>query len=181
MKKVIYVLVLPLVVVSGLVFANSEIKKETKPSPRPLTVAEKKAALEAREKWLGTPDGIRFKVWEASPEGKKVRESHYKIRESIKSFSNMEAVVTSVTFTRTDAKSGPKWLIVKIGDDEYMMQFVAKDFQQLKNLQVNDRIILRSRVASYSPNHPHLILSGDYIEHNGKVLHKHDFSKDRGC
>ena len=29
MKKVIYALILPLVVVSGLVFANSEIKNET--------------------------------------------------------------------------------------------------------------------------------------------------------
>ena len=50
MKKVIYALILPLVVVSGLVFANSEIKNETskKSAPKPLSAAEMKAE---REKW----------------------------------------------------------------------------------------------------------------------------------
>ena len=44
MKKVIYALMLPLVVVSGLLFANRELKNETikKPSPKPLSVAERK-------------------------------------------------------------------------------------------------------------------------------------------
>src|SRR5688572_28382792 len=50
MKKVIYALILPLVVVSGLVFANSEIKNETskKSAPKPLSAAEMKAE---RKKW----------------------------------------------------------------------------------------------------------------------------------
>ncbi|MEJ7678310.1 MAG: hypothetical protein WKG06_10705, partial [Segetibacter sp.] len=41
MKKVIYALILPLVVVSGLVFANREIKNETskKSTPKPLSAA----------------------------------------------------------------------------------------------------------------------------------------------
>ena len=71
MKKVIYALILPLVVVSGLVFANREIKNETskKSTPKPLSAAERKAEL---KKWEATPDGIKFKKWEASPEGKKV-------------------------------------------------------------------------------------------------------------
>jgi hypothetical protein len=66
MKKVIYALILPLVVVSGLVFANSEIKNETskKSAPKPLSAAEMKAE---RKKWymeavvtsLSLPSGSR--------------------------------------------------------------------------------------------------------------------------
>ncbi len=70
MKKVIYALILPLVVVSGLVFANREINNEIskKSTPKPLSAAEMKAE---RERWEATPDGIRYKEWEASPAGKK--------------------------------------------------------------------------------------------------------------
>lgn len=178
MKKAIYVLILPLVVVSGLVFANREIK----PSPKPLSIADRKAALDERKKWEVSPDGIKFKEWEVSPEGKKVHASHNKIRKYIKDFSNMEAVVTAVTFQRANAKSsGPKWLIVRINGEEYMMQFNLKDFQQLNNLKVNDKIIVRSHSAGYSSNHPYLIVSGDYIERNNKILFKRDFSKNNRC
>jgi hypothetical protein len=94
----------------------------------------------------------------------------------------MEAVVTSVTFQRENANStGPKWLIVKINDEEYMMQFMPKEFEQLKSLKVNDHIIVRSRSAGYSPNHPYLILSSDYIALNNKILFKRDLSKNKAC
>lgn len=192
MKKSIYFLILPLVVVSGLVFsfapfafgsgANREIKNETKPSPKPLSIADKKAHLDERKKWEASPDGIKYKEWEVSPEGKKVHASYDKIKKDIKAFTNMEAVVTSFTFQRENAKSsGPKWIIVKINGEEYMMQFIPKDFQQLKSLKVNDKIIVKSRSAGLSPNHPYLILSGDYIEQNNKILFKRDFSKNNGC
>ena len=62
-----------------------------------------------------------------------------------------------------------------------MMQFSPKDFQQLNSLKVNDKIIVRSHSAGYSPNHPYLIVSGDYIEQNGKVLFERDFRKNNGC
>lgn len=164
--------------VSGLVFANREIKKE----PKPLSVAERKAILDERKKWEASPDGIKYKEWAASPEGKKVYASHDKIRKYIKDFSNMEAVVTSVTFKRANAKSSePKWLIVSINGEDYMMQFSPKEFEQLNGLKVNDKIILRSHSAGYSPNHPYLIVSGDYIQQNGKVLFERDFSKNNGC
>ena len=192
MKKIIYVLILPLVVVCVLVFsfgpfaygssANREIKNETKRSPKTLSIADKKVNLDKRKKWEASPDGIKYKEWEVSPEGKKVHASHDKIKESIKSFTNMEAVVTSVSFQRTNAKSsGLKWLIVRINGEEYMMQFIPKDFQQLNSLKVNDKIIVRSRSAGYSPNHPYLIVSGDYIALNNKILFKRDFSKNKGC
>lgn len=182
MKKNIYLLILPLAVVSGLVFTNCETKNQTKPSQKTLSIANKKVNMDERKKWEASPDGIKYKEWEASPEGKKVRASHDKIRKNIKDFSNMDAVVTSVTFQRANWKSsGPKWLIVKINDEEYMMQFIPKEFQQLKSLKVNDKIIVRSRSAGYSPNHPYLIISGDYIEQNNKILFKRDFSKNKGC
>ncbi|MEN9907888.1 MAG: hypothetical protein RLZZ540_1029 [Bacteroidota bacterium] len=179
MKKTIYFLVLPLVVVSGLVFsftpfaygsgANREINNETKPSPKSLSIADRKANLDDRKKW------------EVSPKGKKVHASHDKIRKYIKDFTNMEAVVTSVTFQRDGKSSAIKWLIVRINGEKYMMQFIPKDFQQLKSLKVNDKIIVRSRSAGYSPNHPYLILSGDYIARNNKILFKRDFSKNNRC
>lgn len=181
-KNLIYALILPLVVVSGLVFANREIKNETERSPKPLSIAEKKARLDDRKKWEASPDGIKYKEWEVSPEGKKVHASNDKIKKYIKAFANMEAVVTSVTFQRANGKSsGPKWLIVRIDGEEYMMQFSPKDFQQLNSLKVNDKIIVRSHSAGYSPNHPYLIVSGDYIERNNKILFKRDFSKNNRC
>ena len=134
------------------------------------------------KKWEASPDGIKYKAWEVSPEGKKVHASHDKIKSYLKAFTDMEAVVTSVTFQPENAKSsGPKWLIVRINGEEYMMQYVPKDFEQLKSLKVNDKIIVRSRSAGYSPNHPYLILSGDYIARNNTVLFKRDFSKNNGC
>lgn len=169
MKKIINLLIITLAVIIGLIVTNCEIKNENKSSQKTLSKAENKANLDKRRKW------------EASPEGIKVHASHDKIKKSLKAFSNMEATVTSVTFERTNATSGPKWLIVKINDYEYMMQYIPKDFEPLKNLKVNEKIIVRSRSAGYSHNHPYLILSGDYIEQNNKALFKRDFSKNKGC
>lgn len=181
-RNLIYTLVFALVVVSGLVFANRKIKNGAEPSPRTLTAAERKArALEDKRKWDASPDGLRYKAWEMSSEGKDVRASYDKISKSINGFASMEATVTSVTFKREGQKAGPKWLIVSIGGETYMMQFVPEDFKKLSSLKVNDKIILKSRSAGYSPNHPYLIVSGDYIEHDGKVLFKRDFNKNQGC
>ena len=182
-KNSIYLLIILLAVVSGCVFANREPKIESKPSLDTLSTADRKAQMLAeRKKWEASPDGIQYKQWEVSAEGKKVHASYDKIRKSIKDFTNMEAVVTSVTFQRENAKSsGPKWLIVRINDEEYMMQFTPKEFQQLSGLKVNDKIIVKSRSAGFSPNHPYLIVSGDYIERNNTILFKRNFSNNNGC
>lgn len=192
MKKTFYFLILSLVVVSGFVFsfssfsndsdAKNEIKKETKSAKKSLTDAEKKSMLEQRKKWEASPDGIKFKAWENSKEGKKIHASYDVIKDDIKKFSEMEGVLTSVTFQRpTTNLSSPKWLIVKINEYEYMMQYSSKDFERFKNLKVNDKIFIRSRSAGFSHNHPYLVLSGDYIEHNSKVLFKREFNKNDGC
>ncbi len=181
MKKNVYVVILMLVVVSVLMFSNHGVFNEIIPTYKSLLFANKNK-LDERKKWEATPDGVNFKKWKVSPKGKKVQASYDKIKNNILAFNEMKAQVTSVTFQRADSKlNGPKWLIVKINNEEYMMQFIPKDFQQLNKLKVNDQIIVKSRSAGYSPNHPYLIISGDFIAHNNKVLFKRDFSKKNRC
>ena len=184
MKK--NILGLLVVLLSGLLFINCEEKKETeiasKSEPKQLTEAQQKANREARAKWEASPDGIEYKKWQNSPEGKKIKASHDKIRKQLQEFTTMESVVTSVTFEREGANGkGPKWLLVQIEGETYMMQFVSKEFEQLKSLQVNDKISLKSRSAGYSNNHPYLIIRGDYIAKDNKVLFKRDLSKNNRC
>ena len=182
MRKNIYVLILPILVVSGIVIANREIKNEIKPAKKAISIAERKSDIEQRRIWEHTPEGIKYKIWENSRNGKKVRASYQKIKNHIKAFSDMNAIVTSVTFVRDRSNAyGPKWLIVNIYGEEYMMQFAPKDFLKLKSLKVNDKIIVRSRYAGNSPNHPYLIISCDYISKDNKVLFKQDLSKNNGC
>jgi hypothetical protein len=138
MKKVIYALILPLVVVSGLVFANSEIKNETskKSAPKPLSAAEMKAE---RKKWY------------------------------------MEAVVTSLSL-QPGSRSGR--VMVRINGYDYILSFGlenSNEFQQLHSLKVNDKIIIRSQSVfsvSYAPNYSYRIISGDYVERDGKIIYK---------
>ena len=186
MKKTIYVLIVSLVVISGFVFsfstfanglgANREIKNDTTISLKPLS------NLEKRKKWEASPDGIKYNEWKNSPEGKKVQASYDKIKNEINAFAPMKALITSVTFQLpTTNPSSPKWLVVKINSEDYLMQFIPNDFEKLKSLKVNDKIIIKSKSAGFSNNHPYLILSSDYIEHNNKVLFERDLSKNDGC
>jgi hypothetical protein len=186
MKKIITVFIITVVIISSQLFTNCEEKKETviasMSEPKPLTEAQQKANQEAKAKWEASPDGIEYKKWQNSPEGKKVKASHDKIRKQLQEFTTMEAVVTSVTFEREGAKGkSPKWLLVQIEGETYMMQFVPKEFEQLKSLQVNDKISLKSRSAGYSNNHPYLIITGDYIAKDNKVLFKRDLNKNDRC
>jgi hypothetical protein len=172
MKKVIYALILPLVVVSGLVFANREIKNETskKSTPKPLSAAEMKAEL---KKWEATPDGIKFKKWKASPEGQKVLAGAAKIRNHISDSTNMEAVVTSLSLP-PGSRLG-FGVMVRINGDDYILSFgpeKSNEFQQLHSLKVNDKIIIRSHFVSYAPKYSYPIVSGDYVERDSKIIYK---------
>ena len=171
MKKVIYALILPLVVVSGLVFANREIKNETskKSTPKPLSAAESKAEL---KKWEATPGGIKYKKWEASPEGKKVLAGAVKIRKHISAFTNIEAVVTSLSLP-PGSRLG-FGVMVRIKDDDYILRFEPENSQleQLRSLKVGDKIIIRSRNVSHAPKYTYPIISGDYVERDGKMIYK---------
>src|SRR5215213_10170847 len=124
MKKVIYALILPLVVVSGLVFANREIKNETlkKPTSKPLSAADRQAAL---KQWEATPGGIMYKKWEASPAGKKVYAAEAKIRKHLKDYTNMEGVVTSLSLP-PGSRLG-FGLMVRINDDDYILSFGTEE------------------------------------------------------
>lgn len=172
MKKVIYTLILLLVVLSGLVFANREIKKETskKSSPKPLSAAEMKAEL---KRWEATPDGIKFKKWEASPEGKKVLAGAAKISNQISASANMEAVVTSLSLP-PGSRLG-FGMMVRINGDDYILSFgpeESNEFQQLHSLKVNDKIIIRSHFVSYAPKYSYPIVAGDYVERDNKIIYK---------
>ncbi len=180
MKKIIYILILPLVVVSGLVFANREIKNETsiKSIPKPLSVAEMKAG---RKKWEATPDGIRYKKWEASTAGKKVYAGEAKIRKSLRDYTNMEAVVTSLSLP-PGSRVG-FGVMVRINGDDYILAFGQEEsdenifnfnneFDQLRSLKVNDKIIIKSHNVSHAPKYSYPIVAGDYVEQDSKIIYK---------
>jgi hypothetical protein len=171
MKKVIYALILPLVVVSGLVFANREIKNETskKSTPKPLSAAERKAEL---KKWEATPDGIMYKKWEASPAGKKVHAAEAKIRKHIKDYTNMEGVVTSLSLP-PGSRLG-FGVMARINGVDYIVKFEPEKSQleQLHSLKVNDKIIIRSHSVSHAPKYSYPIVSGEYVERDRKVIFK---------
>jgi len=188
MKKVIYALILPLAVVSGLVFANREIKNDTskKSIPKPLSAAEMKAA---RERWEATPDGIKYKKWEASPAGKKVYAAEAKIRRHISDSTNMEAVVTSLSLP-PGSRLG-FGVMVRINGVDYIVKFEPEkfdtyfldfnnEFQQLYSLKVNDKIILRSHNVSHAPKYAYPIIWGDYVERDSKIIYKRSPRKG-GC
>jgi hypothetical protein len=171
MKKVIYALILPLVVVSGLVFANREFKNETskKSTPKPLSAAEREAAM---KEWEATPAGIMYKKWEASPAGKKVYAAEAKIRKSITDSTNMEAVVTALSLP-PGSRLG-FGVMVRINGDDYIVTFEPEKSQleQLHSLKVNDKIIIRSHSVSHAPKYSYPIVSGDYVERDSKIIYK---------
>ena len=179
MKKVMFALILPLVVVSGLVFANREIKNETSKSstPKPLSAAEMKAA---KEQWEATPEGIRYKKWEASSAGKKVYAGEAKIRNHISAFTKMEAVVTSLSLP-PGSRLG-FGVMVRINGDDYIVKFEPEKSQleQLHSLTVNDKIIIKGHAVSHAPKYSYPIISGDYVERDNKIIYKRVLRKG-GC
>lgn len=160
MKKAIYALILLLVVVSGLIFANREIKKETskQSTPKPLPAAERE---------------VESKKWEVSPEGKKVLAGAAKLSNEVSASSNMEAVVTSLTLP-PGSRLG-FGVMARINGGDYILSFgpeLSNEFQQLHSLRVNDKIVIRSHVVSYAPKYSYPIVSGDYVERDGKIIYK---------
>jgi hypothetical protein len=198
MKKIIYVLTLSLVVVSGLVYsfvpfaygpgADRGIKNDTgvserakqipkKPTPKPLSAAESKAAS---KKWETTPDGIMYKKWKESPAGKKVYAGEAKIRKQINAFTNMEAVVTSLSLP-PGSRLG-YGVMIRIKGEDYILTLgtekPGKDF--LNSLKVNDKISIKSHSVSHAPKYSYPIISGDYVERDSKIIYKRTIRKD-GC
>jgi hypothetical protein len=171
MKKVIYALILPLVVVSGLVFANREIKNETskKSIPKPPSAAEREAYM---KQWYATPEGIKFKKWEESPAGKKVYASEAKISKSLRDYTHMEAVITSLSLP-PGSRLG-FGVMARIDGDDYIVKFEPEKSQleQLHSLKVNDKIIIRSHNVSHAPKYSYPIVSCEYVERDSKIIYK---------
>ncbi len=172
MKKISYALILALIVVSGLVYATDEIKNEPtkKTIAKPLSSAEKNAA---KIKWEASADGILFKKWEASPAGKKVHAGVVKISKSVKTYSKMEGIVTSLALP-PGSKLG-FGVMVKINGTDYILAFgpeKSAEFKQLHRLKVNDKISIRSHNVSKAPKYSYPIVAGDYVEREGKLLYK---------
>jgi hypothetical protein len=180
MKKIIYALILLFVVLSGLVFANREIKNETskKSIPKPLSAAEREAS---RKKWEATPDGILFKKWEVSPAGKKVYAAEAKIMKSIRDSNNVEAIVTSLSLP-PGSRLG-FGMMVMINGEDYILAFGAEEssknilnfknkYEQLHSLNVYDKIIIRSKSVSHAPKYAYPIVTADYVEQNSKTIYK---------
>lgn len=173
-------LVLSLVVVSGIVFANRETKNETvkKLTPKPISAAERKAAL---KQWYTTPGGIAYKNWEASPAGKKVYSAEAKIRHCINESSNMEAVVISLSLP-PGSRLG-FGVMVRINGEDYILTFPAEnddELQQLRGLKVGDKISIKSRSVSHAPKHAYPIIACEYAEQDNKLIYKRVPPKD-GC
>jgi hypothetical protein len=164
MKKVFYALMVLLLVVSGFVFSNCDMKNETtkKPSPKPLSASEMKAKMKT------------------SPQGKKVLSSAAKLKNHTSAFTDMEAVVTSLSLP-PGSRLG-FGVMIRINGDDYIVNFDTQKSQleQLHSLKVNDKIIIRSHSVSYAPKYSYPIVSGDYVERNTKVIFKRVPRKD-GC
>lgn len=187
MKKIISALILTLLVISGLVFANREVKNENPVNSniKGRSAAENNTAL---KKWEATPDGLMYKKWEASPTGKKVNTSTAKIRKSVNDFTNMEAVVTSLSLPK-DSRLG-FGVMVRINGEDYILAFgperssneiltFKSKFEQLHRLKVNDKIIIKSHTVSHAPKYAYPIIAGDYIERANKILYKRIIINDR--
>jgi len=172
MKANVYVFFLSLVVVGVLLFTSydSISEKTAKSTPKTLTAAESKAAL---KKWEASPDGIQFKNWEVSPVGKRVHAGAVKIRKFVRSNANMQGVVTSLSLPE-GSKLG-FGLMVKIDSEDYILsmgQVSKAELAQLKSLQVNDKIVIRSHFVSKAPKYAYPIVNGDYLEKDSKLVYK---------
>ena len=178
MKKLFYTLILSLVVVSGLVFANREINNEPskKSILKSISPDQSGAAL---KKWETTPDGVKYKKWESSPEGQKVLAGAAKVRNQISAFSNMEAVVTSLSLP-PGSRLG-FGVMARIDGSDYIVKFEPEQSQleQLHSLKVNDKIVIRSHTVSHAPKYSYPIISCEYAERDRKVIFKRVPRKDR--
>lgn len=149
---------LMLLVFNVAAFANGEVKKEKNP---------------ALKFWETTPDGIRFKNWEVSAAGIKVNASAAKIRKSIRAYTSMEGVVSALSLP-TGSRLGFGFM-VRINNTDYILAFGPennKEFKQLHDLKVNDKIMLKSHFVSRAPKYAYAIINCDYVAVRGKIIYK---------
>ena len=95
-----------------------------------------------------------------------------KIRSSLREYTNMEAVVTSLSLP-PGSRLG-FGVMARINGDDYIVRFEPEKSQleQLHSLKVNDKIIIRSHSVSHAPKYSYPIVSGDYVERDSKIIYK---------
>ena len=92
----------------------------------------------------------------------------------------MEAVVTSLSLP-PDSRLG-FGVMARINGEDYIVKFDAEKSQleQLQTLKVNDKIVIRSHYVSLAPKYVYPIVTGEYVERDGKVIFKRIPAKG-GC
>jgi hypothetical protein len=180
MKKIKFTLISIVFLASGLAFVKGEKSKASPetPTPKPLSAAEMRAAL---KEWEATPAGILYKKWESSPAGKKVYASEAKIQNSIREYTELEAVVTSLSLP-PGSRLG-FGMMVRMNGEEFILSFgpdLNKEFEQLHSLKVHDKIVLKSHSVMHAPKYAFPIVMGDYVEHERKIIYRRTPRKG-GC
>ena len=84
-----------------------------------------------------------------------------KIRKHISAFTNMEAVLTSLSLP-PGSRLG-FGVMVRINGDDYIVKFEPEkpQLKQLHSLKVNDKIIIKSHNVSHAPKYAYPIIAGD--------------------
>jgi len=100
-----------------------------------------------------------------------------KIGKYIRDYTNMEAVVTSLSLPPGSLLGFG--VMARINGDDYILRF-DNELQQLHSLKVNDKITIKSHTVSYAPKYAYPIVSGEYVERDGKIIYKHAPRKG-GC
>ncbi|RYY45485.1 MAG: hypothetical protein EOO06_16410 [Chitinophagaceae bacterium] len=187
MKKILYVSVLPLLLISAVLVGNRSFQKADKLKASVKGTAA--ASNPERTQWEATPAGIAYKKWERSPGGRAVFRKEEKVSAQIKGFKDIEAVVTNLSLPE-GSRLG-LGMMVKILDEDFILSFGLENggsdsldpihkFDQLRGLKVNDKIIIRSRSVSHAPKYSFPIIAGDHIERAGKVIYERPPNKG-GC
>ena len=154
--------ILALILVSGSLFANPTNKS-------------------ALKSWRESSDGIHFTKWEASPVGQKVHAGAIKINRAIRGNAQLKGVVTSQSLPE-GSRLGYGFM-VKIDGVEYMLAFgpdADKEFDGLRDLQVNDQIIIKSHHVSKAPKYAYPILMASYVTKDQKFIFKRKANQG-GC
>ena len=104
-----------------------------------------------------------------------------KIKKAVREFTGMEAVVTSLTLP-PGSRLG-YGIMVKIDGEEYILSFGAgksDQFKQLRNLKVNDRIVIKSSAVLHAPKYAYPIISGEKVEKDGQLIYERPLPEN-GC
>ncbi len=131
--------------------------------------------------WLESPDGMKFTNWEASPTGQKVHAGAIKINRAIRGNAQLRGVVTSLRLP--EGSSLGFGIMVNIQGDDYILAFggeTDQEFDALRDLQVNDQIIIKSHHVSKATKYAYPILMASYVTKDQKFIFKRKANQG-GC